>query len=161
MEARACNRLKGWFHKRRITQLMISERTGVHIESIKAYMNGKPMSKRTALILAGAFGLNVDFLLTGKGDIAARVIPTVKTSVQSAKCETKVSETNTPQPQPNTSKVDCEFGENATAILELVKKGVIYPAFYVRELLEKISDRDSKISKLTVELETYRGLFAK
>lgn len=147
MEERACNRLKVWFHKRRITQLMISERTGVHIDNIKAYMNGKPMSKRTTLILAGAFGLNVNFLLTGKGDIAAPVIPAVKVPMQNAKTETKTNEENNPHPQPNTSKADCEFGENATAILELVKKGVIYPAFYVRELLEKISDRDSKIFK--------------
>lgn len=62
--------LKNFFKSKKITQRRIADETGVSIQSVNAYVNGKvAFGKKVAAKWSRLYGLSEVWLLTGKGNI--------------------------------------------------------------------------------------------
>lgn len=62
--------LKNFFKSKKITQRKIADETGVSIQSVNAYVNGKvAFGKKMAAKWSRLYGLSEVWLLTGKGNM--------------------------------------------------------------------------------------------
>jgi SOS-response transcriptional repressor LexA len=70
MEEKNLQALRDFFKKNRITQLAISQRTGIKQPQINRLLKGKDnFGKKTAETLADAYGLSALWLMTGQGEM--------------------------------------------------------------------------------------------
>jgi len=69
MEAAICARLKAWRQSLGLTQAQLAERLGLHLSVLKKYEAGANTPGGDALTAVAETGCNINWLLTGKGEM--------------------------------------------------------------------------------------------
>jgi transcriptional regulator with XRE-family HTH domain len=75
VEATIGSRLKAWRHALGLTQAQFAERIGVHIGVLKKYEQGLNIPGGDALAAIAKTGVNMNWLLTGEGEMLPRQAP--------------------------------------------------------------------------------------
>jgi len=75
VEATIGSRIKAWRHSLGLTQAQFAERIGVHIGVLKKYEQGLNIPGGDALSAIAKTGVNMNWLLTGEGEMLPRDDP--------------------------------------------------------------------------------------